>query len=111
MAKDKYRQPKLEQKKHDPYVKTNYKETLYKRPAPKPIVETVPILTPGSWSKMMIVFMIPIVNLIAAIAWSKKKNPRLEANQKNLAKGAIAPVIFMNLLVAAIIALCLLIPR
>lgn len=109
----KYKQPVLERrtKAHDPYVKTNYKDTIYQRPEPKPIMETAPIIYFNEWFKTLAIMLIPFVNLIVAVVWGTNKKIKINEIKRNWAKACIPVLIIFYLIVGGIVALILLLKK
>ena len=87
----------------DPYVPTDYSKTTKKNLTPKFKMESdheasIPV---KKWLGMLFIQLIPLVNLIALIAWSSKKNTRVSNSQRNYAR---ATLIF-SVIVYAVVAI------
>ena len=73
--------------KANPYYPTDY--SSYKRNPKKdekPMVQTYPSLTTKQWVGTLIVLLIPIINIIALIAWANKKNEKINPSKRTFAK-------------------------
>ena len=71
----------------DPYYPTDYNvgKRNPKREE-KPMIEKAKIMTTKEWVGTLIVLMIPIVNIIALIAWMNKKNEKINPSKRTFAK-------------------------
>ena len=71
----------------DPYYPTDYNvgKRNPKREE-KPMIEKAKIMTTKEWVGTLIVLMIPIVNIIALIAWINKKNEKVNPSKRTFAK-------------------------
>lgn len=71
----------------DPYYPTDYNvgKRNPKREE-KPMIEKAKIMTTKEWVGTLIVLMIPIVNIIALIAWINKKNEKINPSKRTFAK-------------------------
>lgn len=76
-------------KKYDPYYPTDYSVGQRKKPEPRPLVPSSPVLSPKKWFGMLFFGLIPLFNFIPLIAWARRKNPKTSENQKTFAKAAI----------------------
>ncbi|MBQ8178143.1 MAG: hypothetical protein IJ033_03020 [Clostridia bacterium] len=88
--------------KASPYYPTDY--TVGKRnpkKEEKPMVQQVNVMTVKQWIGTLIVVCIPIVNIIALIAWCNKKNERVNPTKRNFAKAYL--IVWVISLVVAII--------
>ncbi len=91
--------------KANPYYPTDY--SVGKRNAKKeekPMVEKVDVMTVKQWVKIIVVLMIPIVNIIALIAWCNKKNEKVGSTKRNFAKAYLWVLLFV-FIIAIIVAL------
>ena len=85
-----------------PYYPTDY--TKYKRnpkKEEKPMIETARPLTTKQWIGILIVIMIPLVNLIALICWSSKKNEKVNPSKRSFARAYL--LIWLICVVIAVI--------
>lgn len=90
-----------------PYYPTDY--TVGKRnpkKEEKPMVQTSKIMTAKEWAGIIIILMIPLVNIIALIAWSRKKNERVNPTKRNFAKAYLI-IWLISLLIAVILTVAL----
>ncbi|MGI6593587.1 MAG: hypothetical protein ACOX24_00670 [Christensenellales bacterium] len=96
----KYKEPFVERKTkaHDPYVKTNYRDTLYKKPEPKHLVPMAPVVFVGEWFKTLFVMLIPLVNLIAAFVWAFNKKIKVNETKRNWAKASVLILILFYMI-------------
>ncbi|MBR2480280.1 MAG: hypothetical protein IKB56_03125 [Clostridia bacterium] len=73
--------------KANPYYPTDY--SVGKRnpkKEEKPMIETARPMTTKQWVGTLIVLMIPLVNIIALIAWINKKNGKVNPSKRTFAK-------------------------
>lgn len=99
-----------------PYYPTDY--SIGKRnpkKEEKPMKEQVNVMTFKEWLGIIIVLCIPLVNLIALIAWCNKKNAKVNSTKRNFAKAylvvwAIMLAIAILLAVVIVVASILLFP-
>lgn len=73
--------------KANPYYPTDY--NVGKRnpkKEEKPMIETARTMTTKQWVGTIIVLMIPLVNIIALIAWANKKNGKVNPSKRTFAK-------------------------
>lgn len=71
----------------DPYYPTDY--NVGKRNPKKdvkPMIETARPMTTKGWIGTLVVLMIPLVNLIALIAWANKKNEKINPSKRSFAR-------------------------
>ncbi|HHX49675.1 MAG TPA: MscL family protein [Clostridiales bacterium] len=109
----KYRQPVLERKtrEQNPYVKTNYRDTAYRRPQPKPLVPIAPVITPSQWFKSLIIMLLPLINLIAACVWAFNKKIKINETKRNWAKATVGVLVIAYLIIAAILVIYFLVVK
>ena len=102
--------------KANPYYPTDY--NVGKRnpkKEEKPMIETARTMTTKQWVGTIIVLMIPLVNIIALIAWANKKNGKVNPSKRTFAKAylivwAITLVIAIIVAVAIVVAMMFLFP-
>ncbi len=90
--------------KANPYYPTDY--SVGKRnpkKEEKPMVETARPLTTKQWVGTLVILLIPIVNIIALIAWANKNNGKINPSKRTFAKAYLI-VWAISLVVAIIIA-------
>ena len=88
--------------KANPYYATDY--TISKRnpkKEEKPMVEKVDVMTMKQWVGILVVMCIPLVNIIALIAWCNKKNERVNPTKRNFAKAYL--IVWAIMLAVAIL--------
>ena len=75
----------------DPYVPTDYSNKTKKDFTPKFKMESEhePSIPTKKWLGILFIQLIPLVNLIALIAWSSKKNSRVSNTQRNYARATL----------------------
>lgn len=95
--------------KADPYYPTDYRiGQRNPKKEEKPMVVTAPPMTTKEWVGTLIILMIPIVNIIALIAWSNKKNEKINPNKRTFARAQWILVLITALLeIVVIVALVL----
>ena len=91
----------------DPYYPTDYNvgKRNPKREE-KPMIEKAKIMTTKEWVGTLIVLMIPIVNIIALIAWMNKKNEKINPGKRTFAKAYLI-VWAISLVVAIVLAVAI----
>jgi len=101
--------------KANPYLPTDYNVGMRnpKREV-KPMKEKVDVMSVKQWVGTIIVLMIPLVNIIALIAWIKKDNEKVNANKRNFAKGYLIAwlisLVVAFVLVALIVVVIMIMP-
>ena len=93
--------------KANPYYPTDY--SVGKRnpkKEEKPMIETARPMTTKQWVGTLIVLMIPLVNIIALIAWANKKNGKVNPSKRTFAR-AYWIVWAIMMLISLIIAVAL----
>ncbi len=79
--------------KANPYYPTDY--SVGKRnpkKEEKPMIETARPMTTKQWVGTLIVLMIPLVNIIALIAWANKKNEKINPSKRAFARAYLIVV-------------------
>lgn len=75
---------------YDPYYPTDYRVgAKKKKPEEKPMFPTERVTSFKQWAGIFIVTMIPVINIIALIAWSRKKNPRVTESVRNFSRASL----------------------
>lgn len=75
---------------YDPYYPTDYKVGMKKKnPEVKPMFPTERVTSFKQWVGIFFVTMIPLINIIALIAWSRKKNTRVTPSVRNFSRAAL----------------------
>ena len=91
----------------DPYVPTDYSNKTKKDLTPKFKMESdhEPSIPVKKWLGMLFIQLIPLVNLIALIAWSAKKNTRVSNSQRNYARATLifAVITYAIVAIAAVV--------
>lgn len=90
--------------KANPYYETDY--NVGKRnpkKEEKPILQTVRIISMKEWLCTLVVLCIPLLNIIALIAWANKNNGKINPSKRNFAKAAL--IVLAIILAIAVIAL------
>ena len=102
--------------KANPYYPTDY--SVGKRnpkKEEKPMIETARPMTTKQWVGTLIVLMIPLVNIIALIAWINKKNGKVNPSKRTFAKAyfivwAISLAIAIVLVAVIVVGMIFLVP-
>ncbi len=82
--------PRKYKKPYDPYYPTDYKIGAKKKGAQEvPMYPTERVATFKQWVGIFFVSMIPLINIIALIAWSNKKNAKVNDSVRNYAKASL----------------------
>ncbi len=90
MAKKSNGRPASNRVPYDPYYPTDYKVGMKKKnPEVKPMYPTERVTSFKQWVGIFFVTMIPLINIIALIAWSRKKNTRVTPSVKNFSRAAL----------------------
>lgn len=105
MSNKKYREAVLERQKASPYVKTNYRDTMYKKTGPQPIVEQAPLVYTKQWYKFALIIFLPLINIIAMFVWGFNKKLKINPNQRNFAKAMAVVLLLVYIIVAVAVAL------
>lgn len=88
MAKNKKSAPTRVE--YAPYYPTDYKVGMKKKnPEVKPMYPTERVTSFKQWVGIFFVTMIPVINIIALIAWSRKKNTRVTPSVRNFSRAAL----------------------
>ena len=87
----------------DPYYPTDYTQYRKKHDAEnKPMKIQADVISTKTWWGTLIVSLIPIVNIIALIAWSGKKNGKVNPSKRNFARVALPIVLIIEVIIAAV---------
>ncbi|OQC15828.1 MAG: hypothetical protein BWX72_00817 [Firmicutes bacterium ADurb.Bin080] len=107
MKKNKHsKTPVVGEYKYNPYMPSNPKAGMKQPTIPKPIKVLADEIKPKKWVGIILISFIPIINLIAFMAWSKKSNYGTNPNVKTYAKAGLLlyPILYVLLGVGAVLA-------
>lgn len=97
--------PVLGANKYNPYMPSNPNAGIREPMRPKPIKLLAAEIKPSKWVSIIIVSFIPIINIIAFLAWSNKNNYGANPNIKTYSKACliIYSIVYVLLGVAAVL--------
>lgn len=87
--------------KYNPYLPSNPKAGIKKPPIPKPIKVLADEIKPSKWIGVILISFIPIINIIAFLAWSNKKNYGTNPNIKTYSKACLTIYLILYVLLGA----------
>jgi hypothetical protein len=86
----------------DPYYPTDYTKYRKKKDAEvKPMKVDDGAVSTKTWWGTLIVSLIPIINIIALIAWSGKKNAKVNPSKRNFCRVALPIILIIYVVIAA----------
>jgi hypothetical protein len=83
---------------YNPYMPSSVKAGMKKPSPPKPIKVLAEEIPPRKWFGIIIISLIPIINLIAFLAWSNKNNYGANPNVKTYAKASFLLYLILYIL-------------
>lgn len=99
--KKKLKEPVVGAYNYNPYMPSSIKAGMKKPAEPKPIKVLAEEIPPRKWLGILIVSLIPLINLIAFLAWGNKNNYGTNPNVKTFAKAAFVLYLILYILLGA----------